>query len=192
MEEVASDAAAARHLAAARDRDLADLGVKVDANRSAINALGQQTAGRFDRLEHEMRTGVRRDARQARPDRSRAAADRRPPDHFHQRTGRPVTRGPPARLGSSFGRCRWVPVAFGLVNDAAPAAPQSATDPGPGTVHLTATVGIDQLVAAPLRVGEAEHPWVVARSRTSRGCLVDRAISPSSTQSLHQTRGGSR
>ena len=57
MEEVASDAAAARHLAAARDRDLADLGVKVDANRSAINALGQQTAGRFDQLEHEMRTG---------------------------------------------------------------------------------------------------------------------------------------
>ena len=57
VEEVAADAAAARHLAAARDRDLADLGVKVDANRSAINALGQQTAGRFDRLEHEMRTG---------------------------------------------------------------------------------------------------------------------------------------
>lgn len=64
MEEVAADAAAARHLAAARDRDLADLGVKVDANRSAINALGLQTAGRFDhlenrvdRLEDEMRTG---------------------------------------------------------------------------------------------------------------------------------------
>ena len=57
VEEVAADAAAARHLAAARDRDLTDLGVKVDANRSAVNALGQQTAGRFDRLEHEMRTG---------------------------------------------------------------------------------------------------------------------------------------
>jgi len=56
VEEVAADAAAARHLAA-RDRDLTDLGVKVDANRSAVNALGQQTAGRFDRLEHEMRTG---------------------------------------------------------------------------------------------------------------------------------------
>jgi hypothetical protein len=52
-----SDAAAARHLAAARDRDLADLGVKVDANRTAINALGVQTAGRFDRLENEIRTG---------------------------------------------------------------------------------------------------------------------------------------
>ncbi|MBW3640929.1 MAG: hypothetical protein KY451_13950 [Actinobacteria bacterium] len=52
MEEVAADAAAARHLAAARDRDLADLGVKVDANRSAINALGLQTAGRFDQLEN--------------------------------------------------------------------------------------------------------------------------------------------
>jgi hypothetical protein len=48
MEEVAADAAAARHLAAARDRDLADLGVKVDANRSAINALGVQTAAGFD------------------------------------------------------------------------------------------------------------------------------------------------
>ncbi|MHA6631904.1 hypothetical protein ACU61A_41285 [Pseudonocardia sichuanensis] len=57
IEEVAADAAAARHLAAARDRDLADLGVKVDANRAAINALGVQTAGRFDRLENEMRTG---------------------------------------------------------------------------------------------------------------------------------------
>jgi chromosome segregation ATPase len=51
VEEVAADAAAARHLAAARDRDLADLGLKVDANRSVINALGEQTAARFDRLE---------------------------------------------------------------------------------------------------------------------------------------------
>lgn len=51
MEEVAADATAARHLAAARDRDLADLIVKVDANRSAINALGVQTAARFDGLE---------------------------------------------------------------------------------------------------------------------------------------------
>jgi len=48
IEEVAADAAAARHLAAARDRDLADLGVKVDANRSAINALGVQTAAGFE------------------------------------------------------------------------------------------------------------------------------------------------
>lgn len=48
LEEVA---AAARHLAAAGDRDLADLGVKVDANRAAISALGEQTAARFDRLE---------------------------------------------------------------------------------------------------------------------------------------------
>lgn len=57
MEEVAADAAAARHLAAARDRDLADLGVKVDANRSAINALGVQTATRFDRLEQRVDAG---------------------------------------------------------------------------------------------------------------------------------------
>ncbi|MGH4020788.1 MAG: permease [Pseudonocardiaceae bacterium] len=47
MDIVAADAAAARHLAAARDRDLADLGVKVDANRAAINALGEQTAAGF-------------------------------------------------------------------------------------------------------------------------------------------------
>jgi chromosome segregation ATPase len=51
VEAAAADAKAARHLAAAHDRDLADLGVKVDANRKAINALGVQTAERFDRLE---------------------------------------------------------------------------------------------------------------------------------------------
>lgn len=45
------DATAARHLAATHDRDLADLGVKVDANRRAINALGVQTAVRFDRVD---------------------------------------------------------------------------------------------------------------------------------------------
>ena len=45
------DAIAARHLAAAHDRDLADLGLKVDANRRAINALGVQTAARFDRVD---------------------------------------------------------------------------------------------------------------------------------------------
>jgi hypothetical protein len=57
VEEVAAEAAAARHLASAQDRDVADLGVKVDANRRAINVLGVQTAARFDRLEGEMRTG---------------------------------------------------------------------------------------------------------------------------------------
>lgn len=64
MEQVAadaaaavSDAAAARHLAAARDRDLADLTIKVDANRQAINALGVQTASRFDHLEQRMDAG---------------------------------------------------------------------------------------------------------------------------------------
>jgi hypothetical protein len=51
LEEVAADAAAARHLAAARDRDLADLGIKVEANRAVISGLGEQTAARFDRLE---------------------------------------------------------------------------------------------------------------------------------------------
>jgi predicted nucleic acid-binding Zn-ribbon protein len=53
IEAIAADATAARHLAAARDRDLADLGTKVDANRSTINALGQQTAAGFA----EMRAG---------------------------------------------------------------------------------------------------------------------------------------
>jgi tetrahydromethanopterin S-methyltransferase subunit G len=64
LEEVAADAAAARHLAAARDRDLADLTVKVDATRSTINGLGVQTAARFDqvdqrfdRLENKVDTG---------------------------------------------------------------------------------------------------------------------------------------
>jgi hypothetical protein len=54
VEIAVADAAAARHLAAARDRDLSDLTVKVDANRAAINALGVQPAGRFDRLETRM------------------------------------------------------------------------------------------------------------------------------------------
>lgn len=54
MEVVAADAAAARHLAAARDRDLADLGVKVDANQAVISALGEQTAARFTRLEQQI------------------------------------------------------------------------------------------------------------------------------------------
>lgn len=64
MAEVATDAAVARHLAAANDRDHADLAVKVDANRKAINALGEQTRERFDqvdvrfeRLETEVRAG---------------------------------------------------------------------------------------------------------------------------------------
>ena len=54
MDIVAADAAAARHLAAARDRDLADLGVKVDANRVAINALGEQTAAGFTEMRGKL------------------------------------------------------------------------------------------------------------------------------------------
>jgi len=54
MDIVAADAAAARHLAAARDRDLADLGVKVDANRTAINALGEQTAAGFAEIRGKL------------------------------------------------------------------------------------------------------------------------------------------
>ena len=46
MEQIAADAA--------RDRDLADLTIKVDANRQAINALGVQTASRFDQLEQRI------------------------------------------------------------------------------------------------------------------------------------------
>jgi hypothetical protein len=51
VEEVAADAAAARHLAAMNDRDLADVGVKLDANRKAINALDEQTRARFDEVD---------------------------------------------------------------------------------------------------------------------------------------------
>lgn len=51
IETVAADATAARHLAASGDRDLADLTTKVDANRAVINALGQQSAARFDQLD---------------------------------------------------------------------------------------------------------------------------------------------
>lgn len=50
MKEVAADATAAH------DRDITDPGVKADAHRAAINALGIQTAERFTRLEK--RVGV--------------------------------------------------------------------------------------------------------------------------------------
>lgn len=53
VDAVAADATAARHLAAVRDRDVVGLGLKVDANRSVINALGEQTGARFDRLEEK-------------------------------------------------------------------------------------------------------------------------------------------
>lgn len=76
MEEVAADAAAARHLAAAHDRELADVGVKVDANRKAINALGVQTAARFDRLEGKVDAGfARMDAKFAQIDAKFAQID---------------------------------------------------------------------------------------------------------------------
>ena len=48
VEEVAADAAAARRLVAAPDRELAVLRIKVDANRAASNALGVQTAAGFE------------------------------------------------------------------------------------------------------------------------------------------------
>ena len=57
MVQVTADAAAARHLAAANDHDLSSLSVKVDAHRPAINALGVQTAARFDKLESEVHAG---------------------------------------------------------------------------------------------------------------------------------------
>jgi tetrahydromethanopterin S-methyltransferase subunit G len=60
IEEVAADASAARHLAAANDRDYADVAIKVDANRSAINALGVQTAARFDQLDRRFEQVDRR------------------------------------------------------------------------------------------------------------------------------------
>ena len=51
MDVAAADAAAARHLAAARDRDLSEFATKIDTNRQAINALGVQVAGRFSPLD---------------------------------------------------------------------------------------------------------------------------------------------
>jgi outer membrane murein-binding lipoprotein Lpp len=51
MDEVAADASAARHLAAANDRDYADLNLKVDALRGVVNAHGVQTASRFDQID---------------------------------------------------------------------------------------------------------------------------------------------
>jgi hypothetical protein len=57
LEEVAADTAAARHLAAAHDRDLADVSVKTDAVRAAVNGLGVQTAARFGNLERKVDDG---------------------------------------------------------------------------------------------------------------------------------------
>ena len=64
IEEVAADAAAARHLAAAGDRDLADLTMRVidnqrstEANRTAINGLSVQTGERFQHLEDKVDAG---------------------------------------------------------------------------------------------------------------------------------------
>lgn len=51
VRQTQQDAAAARVLAGAADRDVSELVVKVDANRQAINALGEQTRARFDVLE---------------------------------------------------------------------------------------------------------------------------------------------
>jgi hypothetical protein len=59
-EVTAVDAAAARHLAAAHDQNLADFGVKVDANRRAINALGEQTRARFDQVDRRFEQMDRR------------------------------------------------------------------------------------------------------------------------------------
>lgn len=76
MEQVAADAAAARHLAAANDRDLSGLSVNVDAHRAAINALGVQTAARFDRMETLFdRMETRFDGMETRVDRMETRVD---------------------------------------------------------------------------------------------------------------------
>lgn len=56
MEQVAAGATAARHRAAAHDRDVADLGVTADAHRTAVSAPGIRTAERLTRPEK--RVGV--------------------------------------------------------------------------------------------------------------------------------------
>jgi chromosome segregation ATPase len=60
MDSVATDAAAARHLAAAHDHDVSNLTVKVDANRSAINALGEQTRAQFEQVDRRFEQVDRR------------------------------------------------------------------------------------------------------------------------------------
>jgi hypothetical protein len=73
----AQDAAAARVLAGGADRDVADLAIKVDANRKAINALGEQTAARFDQLEQKVDNGFTQiDRKFAQIDRNFAQVDR--------------------------------------------------------------------------------------------------------------------
>jgi hypothetical protein len=64
MRRVEVDAAAARKLSTDTDRDVSEFAIKLDANRQAINALAEQTAGgfrtvhgRIDRLEEEVRAG---------------------------------------------------------------------------------------------------------------------------------------
>lgn len=62
MEKAEADAAAARHLAAANDRDLSEFAIKIDANRQAINALGEQTAAGLAQVRSdvsEVRSEVR-------------------------------------------------------------------------------------------------------------------------------------
>lgn len=58
LDEVAADARTARHLAAGGDRDLTNLSVRVDANRVAIDTLGEQTRERLDRLESKVDVGL--------------------------------------------------------------------------------------------------------------------------------------
>lgn len=71
-----SDAMAARHLAAARDRDLAELTVRVDANRTVINAVGQQLSARITDLSaHVDQQFARVDQQFARVDRQFAQVD---------------------------------------------------------------------------------------------------------------------
>ncbi|WP_232668606.1 hypothetical protein [Pseudonocardia sp. TRM90224] len=67
VEMIGAEAAVARHLAVAHDRDISDLGVKVNALMTTVNGLGVQTANGFtevraglDRLENEMHAGFHR------------------------------------------------------------------------------------------------------------------------------------
>ena len=52
IEEAAKDAAAARHLAAARDRDLADLTARVLATQQAIDGVSVRITGLEARITH--------------------------------------------------------------------------------------------------------------------------------------------
>ncbi|MGQ0466056.1 MAG: hypothetical protein ACT4QG_12115 [Sporichthyaceae bacterium] len=54
MRLVEADAAAARKLSVGTSRDVGEFAIKLDANRQAINVLGEQTAGGFREVQRRI------------------------------------------------------------------------------------------------------------------------------------------